>query len=275
MIRILTFVLLMLLQPACQKTSPAPTEPSPASATTFNLAGAVQDTLQRPVPNATVEALDGPLAGEFTTTDQEGRFALPSFTAPTPAVRLQVTREGYTPAILRIANQARILVILKPLALIDPRGEYEITLTAGDSCDGIPPPLHTRSYTATISRITSDGVDVKITLGGAEFPPYYNAFSARLAGDAARFFVFSIDANGLQDDLPIIERPDPTTYLSFGGITNATTVKADAPITAVFDGSIAYCSAAQDPIAAGYPPHCSVPLTECKSKTHQMSLLRR
>ena len=59
---------------SCEQSPAAPTSPTPGSPTTFNLTGLVRDTVLRPVMNAKVEIVSGPLASQFTATDANGQF---------------------------------------------------------------------------------------------------------------------------------------------------------------------------------------------------------
>jgi len=266
-----------MIAAACDKSPAGPSAPSSARTVALSLAGQVVDPLRRPVAEATVEVLDGVLAGQSVATDGDGRFAFAGQMAADVAVDLRITKLGYatSTATWRASNPGDVVVFLRPFSIPAVQGDYTLTFTADVSCNGLPSQVRSRSYSATVSS-TSSPTFITITLAGATFAPGYADLSGSLAKDAVRFNVFSNDAdNWWGDGLPIIERLDSTSYVSFAGTANATVADANAPIDAAFDGTIAYCSAAIDPTIPNYPPTCAVPPVECKSTQNRLSLTRR
>jgi hypothetical protein len=69
------------------------------------LRGFVHDTIARPLMGATVEVLDGSLAGNATVTDDSGWFRLTGALVDTD--RLRVTKEGHVTATGTIAYWRR------------------------------------------------------------------------------------------------------------------------------------------------------------------------
>jgi hypothetical protein len=265
---------------SCEQSPAAPTSPTPGSPTTFNLTGLVRDTVLRPVMNAKVEIVSGPLASQFTATDANGQFVFAGLTPATPTVDIIVTKEGYSPVTMTARNNVNTIITLAASTLIQLEGEYQVTFAAANSCGDIPPPLRRRTYSATIGRPTNvthpSATAVVVTLGGADFYFGYGAFSGLVADDAVRLAVFSWDAfNGWLEDHPIFERLTTTTYLAFMGTATASGAQPGAPIAAVLDGTISYCASATAPSIAGFPPTCSVPVIDCRSDRHQLSLSRR
>src|SRR5262247_3014043 len=75
---------------------------------------------------------------------------------------------------------------------------------------------------------------------------------------APRFYVASVDADRWWgEDDPIFDRLDETTYVSFDGIALSSVLSSTASIAATLDGTIAYCSASQDPVNKDYPLRCA------------------
>jgi hypothetical protein len=270
--RIFTLLVLVLLGTGCGDK--LPTTPSPP--TTFNLAGVVRDTVLRPVNDAKVEIMDGPQTRQFTTTDEEGRFTFPPFTAPTPTLVLRVTRAEYSPLVTAVANKSNLWVTLNPLVFADLKGQYTIMFTADNACGKLPASLRTRTYTATTSPSSISQTGAAIALSGGDFVAGYDTFWSAPTKEGARFHVFSLDAEiRWMDAVPILERLDSTKYLSFMGRTDAAVVKADGSMEAALDGTIAYCAAANEPRSPEFLPSCSIPISECMSNLHQLTLTRR
>jgi hypothetical protein len=121
-------------------------------------------------------------------------------------------------------------------------------------------------------RIKGESPWFTITLG-ADFYPTQRIMSGSLEGKGARFTVASWEANETWlDDLPIVEKVGPVAYLALHGTAYAPNAPADAPITAVFDGSLSYCATGGDnPVSFT----CSVTPVECQSTHHELKLLPR
>jgi len=78
------------------------------------------------------------------------------------------------------------------------------------------------------------------------------------------------------DDEPIIDRLGSNTYVSLDGRGTSSIPTSAASIAATFDGTIAYCAAAQDPAFPDWPLTCATgALVECKSSQHDMLLTRK
>ena len=274
-------IVLAVLVVSCDKAQSLPTAPSsvtpssPPVLTTFNLTGTVQDTVLRPIKDARVEIVDGPLVGQSTATDGTGAFAFVDLTPAAAIVTLRVTKQGYLPATTMGRNNAKAYAALIADALIDLSGEYQITFTAANSCGEIPGPLRRRSYAATIERSSIYGPGLVISLNAASLFPHYDSFSGTVAADAIRLFVFSRFAADIWlEDLPIIDRVD-SSFVSFMGTALGPSTPGAATASLPFDGTIAYCPSAADPLRGDFPLQCAVPLIECRSNQHQVTLTRR
>jgi hypothetical protein len=256
-------------------TTPTPT-PSPTSTQSpLHLAGVVTDNIGRPLGGAVVSLAQSPAV--MTTSATDGTFKLFDATLVDASVALQVVRDGYAPLHLMIQNKNdRVLVFMRPDDLLTLDGSYTVTFTAADSCTDLPPSARTRTYVATFQP-SSNKTFVTAPLSGADLFPFYDTISASVSNDAALFYVDSWDAdNAWGDDDPIIERLDPTTYVSFDGKGTSSTLTSNASIAATFDGTIAYCPLSQDPLHQDWPLRCATgALVECKSSQHRMTLTRK
>lgn len=100
-VSVLLILALGVLTLAACDSGPTPLSPSsplpPASSSslpleTYTLSGNVREsTNPQAVPDVRIEVTDGPNAGRFTTTDREGRFALPLLEG---RFQLRVSRSG-------------------------------------------------------------------------------------------------------------------------------------------------------------------------------------
>ena len=256
----------------------APTSPS-GSPTNVNriatIRGRVQDSVSRPIVDARVTIVDGPVAGLSTTTNEDGRFAFAAFTTPAELTALRVEKAGYTPSNPRWHAAEDITVLLRSMTPLDIEGHYTITFAAAAECTQLPSAVRSRTFTAAISPVRPDRLNFTSALTGATFQSGYNTFSAIVASDAARFLVYSWDAfNWWGDDEPIIERPATGGYVAWMGTATTAVVTSTSSITAAFNGSVSYCAAPREPDVTNYPPTCSA-IVECKSDHHQLSLTRR
>jgi len=150
--------------------------------------------------------------------------------------------------------------------------------TAAKSCSGSLPPIALRrTYVATFQPESANKTYFMMPLSGADLFPSYDKMSATVSNDGVRFYVQSWDASNwwLEDD-PIIDRLDSSTFVSFDGSATIFGLTSTASLTATFDGTIAFCAAAQDPSNKDFPLRCgATDLVECKSSQHQMTLTRR
>src|SRR5262245_26604756 len=251
----------------CHTSRQLPTGPSESAE--FVIAGQVRDTTQQPVASATVEIVDGPLAGRSTTTNNEGRFAFSG--SPSRTVTVSVTKDGYSSATTRVGENR--IILLTPVTLIDLTGEYTGGFAAAASCVQIPAPFRTRTYTATVRRSPQYAPAFMGELRDADFYRSYGAFWGVVSEKEARLFISSWDAfNRWLEDLPIFEHVAPNGYLSLFGVVIASVADRSGLDAADFDGTFAFCEKAFDD---GFdPPRCAVTLVECKSSAHRITLKR-
>ena len=273
-----------LMAAACGGDQPRATTPtapsiitSPARQTLF---GSVSDTAFGPLVGARVEIVDGPQAGAFLTTAQDGRFSISFSSSETVTVR--ATKGGYVPATMSVRPPSGVFLsfYLSPVAPpVNMAGTYTLTFVADSSCTQIPDDLRTRTYTATMtpSPYRSDHTLFDVTLSGASFYAgtnigNYNSFDVGVAGDVVALSVY----NGLDEGEGIVEQLGPTTYLEFAGSASGSVGASDvSTISVPFDGRFQYCVAkfAQSSLYRCY--FNAATLAECRSKNHRLILTRR
>ena len=272
--RLRPFILIAIIASGCGATPTSPTGTSTNVDRTVTIRGRVQDSVSRPILDARVTIIDGPLTGLSTTTNEDGRFAFNSFTTRAEVTALRVEKNGYAPSSPRWHAPDDITVLLRSLTPLDIEGQYTITFTAAAECTQLPFAVRSRTFTAAVSPVP-DRPNFTSTLTGADFQRGYDTFSAVVASDAARFLVYSWDAfNWWGEDQPIIERLSTGGNVAWMGTATTPVVTSTAFITANFDGSVSYCAVPRDPEVTNYPPTCSAPV-ECKSDRHQLALRRR
>ena len=264
-----------------QRSAATPTAPSLAtSPATHTLFGSVSDTAFRPVAGARVEIVDGPQAGAFLTTIQDGHFSI-SFGSP-ETLTVRATRDGYAPATMSVRPSSGIFLsfYLKPLAAaVNLTGTYTFTVVADSACDQLPEALRTRTYTATIapSPFRPDNTLFSGTLSGGSFYVgsnigSYNSFDVGVAGDFLAFSVY----HGLDEGEGIVEQLAPTTYLEVAGSASGSIGTSDVSTVSIpFDGRIQYCVGNTEQTSLYRCYFNAATLSECRSKNHRLILTRR
>ena len=267
-------VLIAIITAGCGATPSSPTGTPTNADRTVTIRGRVQDSVSRPIVDASVTIVDGPRAGLSTTTNEDGRFAFVSFTTSAELTALRVEKGGYTPSNPRWRAPDDLTVLLQSVMRLDIQGQYAITFAAAAECTQLPSEVRSRTFTAAVSPIP-DRPNFTSTLTGARFQSGYDTFSAIVANDAARFLVYSWDAfNWWGEDQPIIERLAAGGYVTWMGTATTPVVNSTSSMAATFDGSVSYCSTPSEPTMTNYPPTCSA-IVECKSDHHQLVLKRR
>jgi hypothetical protein len=258
---------------ACQgRSTTAPT--STATKSALHLTGRVTDNIQRPLFGATVSVAEVPGALAFTAAD--GSFTLSDATLVDTMVTVNIVKDRYAPVSSKVRNDHDANWFLTPVDVLNIDGLYTVTFTADDSCTQLPAAVRSRTYEATFGPWPSNRNGVVAQLSGANLFPSYDKISGIVSDNAARFFIDSWDANNwwLEDD-PIFDRLDQTTYVSFDGIAVSSVLSSTASIAATLDGTIAYCSASQDPATTNWPLRCPGALVACKSAQHHLTLTRK
>ena len=274
-LRLATLALLGALTVACGGSSPVPSGPS-ASGVPFSVTGLVRDSLLRPVAGAKVEVDQGPSAGTFTMSNDQGRFTLDAPSAVTDTVSLRVTREGFGSTVWPARNHSDVIVQLTAIALVDLEGRYRLTVTASQSCSALPASVRTRTYTADMTPHAKARQLFIGELRGGEFYSGYGRLSMIAADDAVRVLLFSWDAyERWLEDHPIIERVTSSSYVSLWGTATGASERTATTINATFDGSISYCAEPKPPTTPEFPPTCAVPQVTCTSPSHQLTLVRQ
>jgi len=209
--------------------------------------GSVVDGLSRPVLDARVDVIDGPLAGTVIVTDDSGRFDL---SAPTSgAVRLRASKPGFVTATAPFRWYANADIDQTfALALVDQLeiqpGRYTLTIAfdpatetqGSDRCTGLPSELLRRTYEATVtSGPENPTTRVGVSLTSATLPGEFG-FGLGIAG---RLIGIEIDGRALVETLA------DGRSLSIAGFASArdgayATVDAST-ISFSFRGSFKYC----------------------------------
>jgi hypothetical protein len=255
-------------------TPPAGSTPAPNP----NLVGYVIDTAYRAVGGATVTVVNGPLAGMSMTTNAEGRFTYSQVV--TSAVTFRASKEGYVTGEAATRTSVPggtpwVYIQLEAVALpVNIGGDYTLTLTADNTCAGIPSELRTRTYAVTIepqsAPLLRPGTTFTLLSLGSSFLDNYRGFPIGVAGDYVAFSIY----NG--EDFGLVERIGPKTYLAFYGSAGVVVDGSTSTISTSFDGGIEYCVSSSE-MATIYNCMPALPdsRAQCVSKNHHLLLTRR
>ena len=274
-------VLVAAVVTACGGESVQPTAPSPSPTSTqpssLTITGVVRDLLQRPIADARIEVAEGPSSGAAAISDALGQFSITA-TASSDRIAVIASKGGYETATMRL-RAGQTVVVLRDVALANLEGRATIVFTADASCTQLPASLRTRSYTAVLTSSTGAIMGSAGTfigeLDGADFYQGYSKMWLIGAHDAARFNIFSWDAfNWWLEEQPIIERVTSTSHVSVSGAATAAVSSGQSTITTALDGTFAYCAESKPGAQPLWPPTCAVPLVECTSAHHQVTMVR-
>lgn len=262
------------LQPTSPSTSPSLTSAQPLPVT---VTGVVRDVLQRPIRDARIEVTEGPSSGAAVISDASGQFSITA-TASSDRIAVIASKDGYETATMRL-RAGQTVVVLRDTAVANLEGRATIAFLADASCTQLPASLRTRSYTAVVTPSTGAMMASPTTfvgeLNGADLYQGYNKMWLTATHDAARFNIFSWDAfNWWLEDQPIIERLTPTSHVSLSGAATAPVSSGQSTITAALDGTFAFCAESKPGAQPAWPPTCAVPLVECTSAHHQLTMIR-
>jgi hypothetical protein len=270
--RIATALIVLMLAQAfagCERTSTPPLGPTqqptgstaPPPTAGPGITGTVYDTAFRRLVDATVEVVDGPHAGLSVRTTTDGGFTLPgSFDQNT---HFRASHEGYLPSTVPHPHGYIDYYLVRAMAPVDIRGEYEMTFVADPACTGMPDYLRERTYQASVTPGSFDrtpaGLVFDLTLGGVE--PLDNP-SIGVAGDAVGFRLFN-------DGYPfIVERVSSGLYVTITGWAEVEPWPAGARGFSVpFDGWIA--------AHEGPPSSPGRTYGHCKSGSHRLEMRPR
>ncbi len=101
-----TYVLLLpLLGIGCESPTwpaPLPPSPSPQPQAEYSVAGTVQDTAYRFIPDVRIQVVEGSAVGVSTMSDPSGRFALPG--AFTGEIVVRAEKAGYISETQRVRH---------------------------------------------------------------------------------------------------------------------------------------------------------------------------
>jgi hypothetical protein len=250
---------------------PPPPPPPPPTPVEFSLSGAVFDNVSRPLEGARVEVVEGPGLGVCAVTNASGNYALPG--VYTKAITVRASKPGYgthtttvSPTEFWPSSEFKRFFTLDSPS-VDLTGDYTLTVTADPKCSEFPPAAQSRTYQATMTPVEDGANRYFIVLSGARFYSFYNRIYARVAGDDV---VFDINP---YDDMAVTEELTPTTVLSFSGQFRAKVGAASLSIP--FDGLLEYCADYRGGQFTFPWFQCSVPLVDCPSMNHRITLTRR
>jgi hypothetical protein len=213
----------------------------------------VTDTVWRPLADALVEIVNGPLAGTRNVTDNDGRFEFTGMSPTNSTVTLRASRDGFQTTSGAATWQAdgdrpivavRLYSLEPPLAL--DAGEYGLNLTIDLStargrppqlpwetevpCQGLPVELASRSYDATITErpLGERGVSIK----GPTVQRFFDGFQLFVAGDHVAFEI----EWSLAEEFPGFRY----LYIGGGALPEQFTVDGES-VRIPFGGEFSYC----------------------------------
>ncbi len=280
---VMVLVMLMAGIAGCSSEFPitptGPTAPPPAIAalgTSGGLRGSVADSAYRPLPGARVEVTSGPHAGQSTMADHSGAYAL---NGPfDEGTQFRATKDGYSAAVktLRVSCPTcsgwfLFFALDVPTPPVNLAGDYTLTLTADRACE-LPSDVRVRTYRAAIRPVArpdgSASTSFNVTFPGTSFLDELSTFDIHVAGNYASFNLEESHGPWL------VEQLAANTYLSIGGMAEASVQPGLSRISTSLEGTIGYCESA---VAIGQFYSCSRPIViaSCFSKNHQLALDRR
>ena len=246
---------------------------TPATPNSFPVSGYVTDTAGRAIDQARIEVVDGPQAGAMTLSDANGRFSFGGRRF-IEQVTFQASKEGYHSAQQRVGSingfpdvdRSFQLASLTPS--IDLTGGYLVRLTADAACTSLPANATSRTYSATVTRRSSDTQYIG-GLTGAIFPPpaieswRHDRFFANVFGTFVRVDFSNPDWYGL------VEQLAPDAYIEFSGTADATVEAGTSSVEVPLNGSFSYCAAPKPNFF-----ECTIPLITCTSTNQRLTLTR-
>lgn len=248
----------------------------PQPTTAYEVFGYVADTAFRPLAGVAVEVVDGPQAGMLLTSGAAGTFTYSATFGGSVTVR--ATKDGYITATKGIlANpslgRAWIFFELAPIGQpVQAAGDYALTITADNTCGGLPDEFRTRGYAAKVVERANSSTPTSMRFDGSVSGAVFvsNLF---WIGVAADYVAISLEGEGPS----IVEKVAPDAYLAFYGTAGSSVAASTlSTITSAFDGSIEYCvvTSATSPYYDCYEGR-AITREVCQSKNHQLTLTRR
>jgi hypothetical protein len=152
-------------------------------------------------------------------------------------------------------------------------GRYSVTMAADRACGQLPPSASPRVYPATAARDGASSLTFVLTLGGDGLYPDHRSVSGEVAGNAMQLSFFNSDPFAARLEYqPFYERLTPRSYVAFSGMATVSLSPGAATVDGPFDGFVAYCSEMN--ASPAYPPTCAVPVLECRSSRHSLTMTR-
>jgi Carboxypeptidase regulatory-like domain len=246
--------------------SQSPATPSSAP----YMRGTVSDTAFRYIAGATIEIVNGPSAGNTTTSDASGQWGFQgTFDDSTEFRATKVGYEGSTkplgPFCAQCVPNRWVNFALK--AQVTPAniaGSYAMTVSVDPACTSFPKEVRARTYAVTLpSEVTNAYFSIFPT--GANFVPGWNQFDGGVSGNYVGFWFETL-----------VEEVAPGKYFMIGVSASVPAVPQNpATITMRADGRISYCAV---DAAAGAVEACirgGAANTNCNSQQHMIVLTRQ
>ena len=292
MVKAAALLVVSTMLAGCSGSSPLPTAPSAAGGQTsaatqqgaIQLRGFMMDTAYRALAGVRVEVLDGPSAGMFATSNDNGELTLSGVFDK--ATRFRATKEGHesrtqtwncSVAECLAAGNAQPWLgfyLTRLESAVDLAGAYVLRFTADGECAAsLPEIARSRSYRVAVAampvagRSTVPGFDVQIS--GVPLVGTLTGFPIGVAGNYLGFWLHG------RHDPAIVEDLGANQYLAFSGNASLTLTGGNtSTIEAEFDGWIEHVSLAA-PLGSWYfplPP--AVSTATCDSSHHRITLTR-
>lgn len=236
----------------------------------YSLGGFVSETAFRPIPDVTIEVVEGMRVGVLAVTDERGQFQLPGSWSGN--IVLSASKGGYRPATqtyeTRYPGPQNLGFTLEPdTPSPNISGTYTLTFVADSECTELPAVARSRIYTATIrpSPFSTSANQYVAELSGANFYPsnVNRSLGIGVAGADGRVSTFDY-ALGIAEELA------PSTYVHVWGVADVSV--QGGTISGPLSGGFEYCE------GSGLGPgfyRCSARPLVCERQRHRLSLTRR
>ncbi|MEZ5293148.1 MAG: carboxypeptidase-like regulatory domain-containing protein [Vicinamibacterales bacterium] len=276
------FLMVTLTLTGCDGTRPASPvgpsgEPPIVSPARPSISGSVYDTAFRPLPDTTIEAIEGPGAGASMTTST-GQFVL--FGVFDATTRFRASHPGYRSETITPRGDGTRLslyfVLESDAPQLDAAGRFLLQMSADPTCVGLPDVATSHTLPVVVTRDASkrwqyfvDAPSVTLLHGYA-----WEGWAIGVAGD-----VMSIGGGNLHGDPGLIEQVGPDAYLGFDGWAEGTGSVTGGPLLdTAFQGHIEYCGLPADspvPIVDGRYQCPAQARVRCYSTSHHLTLTRQ
>jgi hypothetical protein len=231
------------------------------------VAGRVQDTFYRFIPDVRITAITGSQVGASTMTDASGQFELPGpFTGE---IDVRAEKAGYVSVTRHVGPLP--YSGLFPLFFwmefdvpsVNLTGDWNVTLHADASCTGVPDALRTRTYTATVDPLSFRTQNYKGLLSGADFGNRQPEVYINVAGPYASFYIE--DPWGDHGGTHVVEKLTPSGYVAIWGGGEGSV--SESRVAGSFPGWFEYCARSDSNL------NCEVDIAYCSPSA--LTMVRR